>query len=337
MSDLDQFRDRLQAVIAERLGGPGEIKGLTRLTGGATRITWSLDALIGDAVQSLIFQQVLDRRLRPGDPIGRLARVSGDRDAALMMAAGRRGVPVPRVRLILSPDDGLGSGFISDRMDGETLGGRINRDPRLELARARMAAQCGEILAAIHDTDASELSFLIKQDAAEQVAVYRDIWNSFDYPVPAVELGFEWAAAHIPGQQRTTLVHGDFRNGNFIVTEDGIRAVLDWELAHLGDPVEDLGWLMVKTWRFGGKLQVGGFGSREQLLESYERASGVHVSVEHALFWEAFGCLKWAVMCMIKGQSYLSDRRERTVEALAIGRRTQEPVYDFLNLVYPRG
>src|SRR5216684_277316 len=102
MSDLDQFRGRLQAVIAERLGAPGEINNLTRLTGGATRITWSLDAMIADAAQPLICQQALDRHLKPRDPIRGLARVFGDQDAMVMIAAGRQGVPVPRVRLILS-------------------------------------------------------------------------------------------------------------------------------------------------------------------------------------------------------------------------------------------
>jgi aminoglycoside phosphotransferase (APT) family kinase protein len=337
MSDLDQFCSRLQAVIAERLGPPAEIRNLIRRTGGATRTTWSFDALIGDRYEPLIVQQTAERRLESGSAIARMARISGDHDGMLMIAAGRCGVPVPRVRLVFSAADGLGTGFVTDRIEGETLGHRINRDPRFAIARSSMAAQCGQILAAIHNIDPSGLPFLIQQDAAAQVAAYRDIWDSFDHPVPAMELGFKWAAAHMPRQTQTTLVHGDFRNGNFIVGEEGIRAVLDWELAHLGDPMEDLGWLAVKSWRFGGELPVGGFGGREQLLESYQRASGVQVSAEHLMFWEAFGCLKWAVMCMIKGQSYLNDEGERTVEALAIGRRMEEPLYDFLNMIYGRG
>ncbi|MGH9823078.1 MAG: phosphotransferase family protein [Blastocatellia bacterium] len=337
MNFSDEFRERLGWIIAERLGPPGEVRNLRRLTGGATRITWSLDALIGDRVEPLILQQTSARQLSPDDPISRMARIQGDSDARLMIDAARSGVPVSHVRLILGPDDGLGVGFITDRIEGETIGRRVIKDPNLAGARSKMASQCGQILTAIHSMDTKGIGFLVRQDAMDSVAAYRDIWNSFDCPVPAMEFGFKWATAHIPKNAASTLVHGDFRNGNFIVGPDGIRAVLDWELAHIGDPMEDLGWLLIKTWRFGGALPVGGFGSREELFESYERSSGNSVSPEHVMFWEAFGCLKWAVMCMIKAKSYKRDERERTVEALAIGRRMEEPLYDFLNLTYPRG
>src|SRR5262249_19879498 len=177
------------------------------------------------------------------------------------------------VRLVLTPNDGLGLGFITDRIQGETIGQRINKDPGLASARAAMARQCGQILAAIHSMDINGSRFLARHDAAAQVAAYRAIWESFEHPVPAMELGLKWASMHVPRNTQVTVVHGDFRNGNFVVGPDGIRAVLDWELAHLGDPIEDLGWLLVKTWRFGGALPVGGFGRREDLLESYQRAT----------------------------------------------------------------
>jgi len=336
MSPPVELRKSLSSIIADRLGPSGEILAMTRLTGGATRTTWSLDVRIGDKVEPLILQQTHAREITPGDPINLMARVHCDSEACLMAQARGAGIQVPAVRLILQPEDGLGAGFITDRIPGETIGRRINRDPALAGARRLLPRQCGEILAAIHGMDIDGLPFLARHDAAAQVAAYRAIWDSFDHPVPAMELGLKWASAHVPTHPRMTVVHGDFRNGNFIVGPDGIRAVLDWELSHLGDPIEDLGWLLVKTWRFGGALPVGGFGRREDLLESYERATGIRVPVDHLIFWEAFGCLKWAVMCMIKGQSYLRDRRERTVEALAIGRRTEEPLYDFLNLIYSR-
>src|SRR5262249_48705791 len=264
----DDLRRRLPSILADRLGPPGEIRAMTRLTGGATRITWSLDALIGDKVEPLVLQQTFEKDLKPDNPISLMARIEGDSEARLMVEAASRGVPVPRVRLVLKPDDGLGVGFITDRIQGETIGRRINREPDLAAARGTMARQCGQILAAIHGMDANGPQFLVQQDAAAQVAAYGAIWESFDHPVPAMELGLKWASAHVPRSTKVAVVHGDFRNGNFIVGPDGIRAVLDWELAHLGDPIEDLGWLLVKTWRFGGALPVGGFGRREDLLES---------------------------------------------------------------------
>jgi aminoglycoside phosphotransferase (APT) family kinase protein len=341
MSTAKEFGSRLQTVIAHHLGPPGEISNLARLTGGATRVTWSFDALIADLIQPLILQQCPARQRNNDQPVERMARVVGGMDAALMQEAERAGVPAPRVRLILEEEDGLGPGFITDRIEGETIGGRIVRSETFAAARDSMTRQCGEILARIHRMDASRHTFLVEHGAADQVSTYRDIWDRFDHPHPAMDLGFRWAAEHLPAAAPLCLVHGDFRNGNFVVGADGIRAVLDWELAHVGDPMEDLGWLCMRTWRFGGEGIVGGFGRREDLFESYEQAGGMPVDPERVRFWEAFGCLKWAVMCMIKGQGYLGDRDRgggvRSVEALAIGRRVSEPIYDFLNLVYSLG
>jgi aminoglycoside phosphotransferase (APT) family kinase protein len=341
MSIAEEFGSRLQTVIARHLGPPGEISNLTRLTGGATRVTWAFDARIGDKLQPLILQQCPARQRNNDEPVERMARVVGGLDALLMQEAEQACVPAPRVRLSLEEEDGLGPGFITDRIEGETIGGRIVRSETLAAARGSMARQCGEILARIHRMDASRHSFLIEHTAAQQVSTYRDIWDRFDHPHPAIELGFRWAFEHLPAPVPLVLVHGDFRNGNFVVGADGIRAVLDWELAHVGDPMEDLGWLCMRTWRFGGEGIVGGFGRREDLFESYEQAGGMPVDPERVRFWEAFGCLKWAVMCMIKGQGYLGDRDRggdvRSVEALAIGRRVSEPIYDFLNLVYLLG
>jgi aminoglycoside phosphotransferase (APT) family kinase protein len=130
------------------------------------------------------------------------------------------------------------------------------------------------------------------------------------------------------------VVHGDFRNGNLIVGRDGIRAVLDWELAHLGDPMEDLGWLCVKSWRFGQPLPVGGFGAYAQLLDAYERASGRPVDRVALRWWETLGTLKWGIMCIMQAATHTSGA-VRSVELAAIGRRVCEQEWDLLALVAP--
>src|SRR5207302_6037068 len=109
----------------------------------------------------------------------------------------------------------------------------------------------------------------------DQVARYRDILDQFDEPHPAFELGFRWLEANRPPSTRTSIVHGDFRLGNLIVGPDGLRAVLDWEIAHLGAPMEDRGGLGVQAWRFGAKRPVGGFGDYDDLFAAYRGAAGV--------------------------------------------------------------
>ena len=131
------------------------------------------------------------------------------------------------------------------------------------------------------------------------------------------------------------MVHGDFRTGNFIAGPDGIRAVLDWEIAHVGDPVEDLGYLCMRTWRFGGAAPVGGFGQRAELYAAYEVASGFAVDPQQVRFWEVLGSMRWAFGCVRRAFSY-RGQGARQLELAAIGRRLEEPVYDILNTIEGR-
>jgi aminoglycoside phosphotransferase (APT) family kinase protein len=331
MTGRDAFQQRLEAAVRRHLGPPGEVRALVRLTGGATKATWSFDAVVGTDTLPLILQQSFPERLDAA-PERVTPTVHGARDAALLKAVRAAGVPAPRVRIVLAPADDLGEGTVTERVAGETLGRKINTDARFAAARPKLATQCGSILAAIHRIDPTGLDFLVEQTAHDQLAAYRALADAHDHPVPAIELGLRWVADNLPEPPRTCVVHGDFRNGNLIVGEDGVRCVLDWELAHVGDPMLDLGWLCVKTWRFGGALPVGGFGHRDDLFLAYERAGGASVDPAHVRFWEAFGCIKWALMCMHKGLAYLHGARGN-VEAVAIGRRIEEPLLDFLDLI----
>jgi aminoglycoside phosphotransferase (APT) family kinase protein len=330
MTERQALQDKLEAAVRRHLGAPGEVRELVRLTGGATKATWSFDAVVGTGTIPLILQQAPPARVDSAPE--RIPLVHGAQETALLQAALRAGVPAPRVRIVLGPDDELGEATVTERVAGETLGRKINTDARFAAVRPTLAAQCGSILASIHGIDATGLDFLVEQTAQHQLAAYRTLADTYDHPLPAIELGLRWVAENLPKSPRTCVVHGDFRNGNLIVGDDGVRCVLDWELAHIGDPMLDLGWLCVKTWRFGGPLPVGGFGHRDDLFLAYERAGGGSADPAHVRFWEAFGCVKWAVMCMHKGLGEVPETR-RSVEAVAIGRRIEEPLLDFLDLI----
>jgi aminoglycoside phosphotransferase (APT) family kinase protein len=264
---------------------------------------------------------------------GIVPQITPTEQARLMIAAARVGAPAPPVVAILEPADALGEGYITERVAGETLGARIVRDERYAAARSVMARQCGEILAAIHRIDFAAAPFLMRQEAAEHVAAHRRIVDNYNFRLPALDLALRWAAENVPRNQRHAVLHGDFRMGNMIVGEEGIRCVLDWELAQTGDPMQDLGWLCIRTWRFGGAGPVGGFGSREDLFTAYERASGHPVDPGHVRFWEAFGNVKWAVDCLLLGTRGVG---EVGIERSAIGRRIEEPLWDFFNLIERR-
>ena len=151
------------------------------------------------------------------------------------------------------------------------------------------------------------------------------------------DLALRWLAAHDPGPPaEVTLVHGDFRHGNLIIGPDGVRAVLDWELAHLGDPMEDLGWICVNSWRFGEiDKPVGGFGSREELFAGYEE-TGRTVERSRVKFWEVMGTLRWGVMCCGMMQRFRTGP-DHSMERAMIGRRASETEIDLLRLLAPRG
>ena len=141
-------------------------------------------------------------------------------------------------------------------------------------ARPILARQLGRVIAGIHGLPAAKLPKLREMSATKEIADLEREYRSFGWPRPVFELALRWLRERDPGPSKeVTLVHGDFRHGNLIIGPDGVRAVLDWELAHFGDPMEDLGWICVNSWRFGEiDKPVGGFGSREELFAGYEEA-----------------------------------------------------------------
>jgi aminoglycoside phosphotransferase (APT) family kinase protein len=316
--------ERLAAALGRVLGPGLHVEGLRRVSGGASRETWLFDVL--DANKA---RHGLVLRRDPGAHGGQTDRAT---EYALLAATFAAGVAVPRPRLLLEEADGLGAGFVMDRIEGETIPRRILRDAGYESARPLLAAQCGTIAAAIHATDTATLPELAVLDAAAQLDQYRSLLDVLGEPHPALELGLRWLAERVPPPPPAPkLVHGDFRNGNIVVGTDGVRAVLDWELAHLGDPAEDLGWLCVRSWRFGiDDRVVGGFGDLRELLDGYRVAGADPPTPEVVHFWMTFGTLKWGAMTVLQAFAHLQGA-VRSVELATLGRRVVEMEWDLLD------
>jgi aminoglycoside phosphotransferase (APT) family kinase protein len=317
--------DALQPALTAALADPSlEVAELHRLSGGASRETWGFTLAGSDGTgRALVLQ-----RERPGG-----VRTGGGMavEADLIRSAGARGVPVPEV-LAAGDDDGLGAPWlVAARLDGETIPRRILRDDALADARAGLAAALGTAAAGIHGIPLDEVGSLDHQD---QVVQFRDLLDLLGEPHPAFELGLRWLEANRPPEGPVGVVHGDLRMGNLIVGPDGLRAVLDWELAHLGDGREDLGWLCVRSWRFGGSLPAAGVGTREALCEAYTAAGGRPVEPDDLRWWEALATLKWGVMCIVQAATHLNGLT-RSVELAAIGRRVAETEHDLLELISP--
>jgi len=316
VTGLDLVADvagRLRAVLNE------PIHDLERLSGGASRETWGFRA----GERPLILRR--DPPGRAGD-FGSMAL-----EAAAIRAAAAAGLAVPDV---IAVDDGehLGTaGLVMARVEGETVARRILRDDAFADARAALIAQLAGFMAGLHRIDVERVPGLAEPDA---LAYLDEMYAEADDVSPTFDTAFRWLRRHQPPATGRAVVHGDLRLGNVIVGPDGLRAVIDWELVHIGDPVEDLAWACVKAWRFGAAAEAAGVGTVEELLTAYEAAGGHPVDRKTFDWWLVEKTLQWGVMCMKQAAVHLAGQ-DRSVELAAIGRRAAEVEWDLLDLLAP--
>jgi aminoglycoside phosphotransferase (APT) family kinase protein len=330
---IDQ--DKLEAVLKWRLkGGCGKLEACERLSHGASRETYKLRVSTGGKERTLAL------RRSPDDGKSALGQGPGlDVEARLFQAARAAGVPGPEVLIVLKREDDLGVGFVMDWIEGETLGAKIARGTEFFDIRRRLARQCGEILGKLHkiDVNTTGLNRVLEEFTPEHaVRKTHAAYLEFETPQPMIDFTAKWLLANLPDERPPALVHSDFRNGNLIVDPaKGVVAVLDWELAHIGDPMRDLGWITTRSWRFGvPEMPVGGFGDYDDLFAGYESVYGKKVDREAIRFWEVFGSFWWAVGTLSMAQSYRNGR-ETSVERPAIGRRSSECQIDCVNMLIP--
>lgn len=338
LSAAEQLAAVLRGRLAREYGRGTKIEGLVRLSGGASRETWSFDALKPDgARQPLILKRdPMDRQADKqfeGVPGGRLT-VGRLTEGRLFQLAGEAGVPMPKVPFFLHKDRRTTEGFFNHRLEGEALGRRILRDEAYARARPKLAFQVGHAAARLHGIDLDMLPPLRGLPAAEELLHYRAIMDSLRQPHAGFEYGFRWLRERLElAGDRHTLNHGDFRNGNILVDQTGLCGVLDWESAHLGNPNSDLGWMCVRSWRYGHHDKVvGGFGAVSEMLDGYEAGGGGRIDPEEVYFWQVFGTLRWGTICMIMAFTHI-DGEQRSLENAAIGRRAAETEHDLLQLL----
>ena len=339
-SEAEIVASVLASSCARHFGGTASIESLQRQSGGASRQTWSFDAVVAGRRHELILRRDPPTLGHSGGKTERERSVTIDRatEFRVLRAAHAAGVRAPQVLFELTPDDGLGEAYVMSRVGGTAIARKLLRDPPYEQARGRIASQLGEILACIHATDPTTLPPLARREAADHIAGLRRSLDLLDHPQPVFELALAWLDRRKPAPLAIPrLIHGDYRTGNYLADETGVTAILDWELAHLGDPMEDIGWLCVKSWRFGSvDKAAGGFGSREQLWAAYRHGGGEPVDPARAHWWEVFGTAHWGIICLNQAFKHLSGSI-RSMEHASIGRRAVETEIDLLQLLRSGG
>jgi len=329
------FEQKLARVLKQEIAGCRALKSCERLSGGASQETYRLIIDSDDGERSLAMRRASGAVFRGA--VGTGPGLAAE--AELFRLARAAGVPGPEIHYVLQPGDDLGDGFIMSWIDGEALGAKIVRDDALAEIRPKLAFQCGEILARIQSIDikSSPVSdSLPEMTPAEFVSNIWDTYKAFDTAQPMIDYVGCWLMENLPEVDKLSLVHNDFRNGNFIVSPTtGIVAVIDWEIAHIGDPMRDLGWLCSNSWRYGrSDLPVGGFGRREDLFAGHQSVTGRAVDPEHVRFWEVFATFWWAVGCLTMADIYRQGS-DTSVERPGIGRRSSECQIDAVNLLIP--
>lgn len=341
MHDAD-LTAALERSLGDHLGRGVKVSDLKLLAGGASRNIYGFSAHVDgeSAPRALV--------ARSDAAPGRI-RGTGVDEFALVSAVAEAGARVPRVysRGRFGGDGGT-EFYVMDRLGGEAIARKLHRDDRYASTRAQLPADLATSLARIHSVDPRDprLSSLRSDPAvaagtddgdfaAREIARYRELLAHAGggHPFPVLTLAARWLARSRPACERQALVHGDFRVGNVMFDERGLTGVLDWELAHLGDPLEDVGWLAVRAWRFGrDDLAIGGLCSRERFWELYGRESGRRVDPAAARYWEVFGNWKWAIICVMQCASHKAGPRP-DVELAAIGRRVAEVEWEILDLL----
>jgi aminoglycoside phosphotransferase (APT) family kinase protein len=314
---IAEMREALQPHLSAILGREVEVSDPVLLAGGASKEAWAVDA--GG-------ERLLVRRAAGG--VIHKHTLSLADEFEVLRAAHEAGVKVPRPYGYIADLEGR-EAFVMERLEGETIGRRIVRKDELAGARRALPAQMAEELAKIHAIPPSRLPFLGETRVEGMVEELDEVGE----PHPAIELGLWWLRENRPPARDSVVVHGDFRIGNLVVGDHGLVGVLDWEFAHVDDPVRDLAFSLVRAWRFGvPEKRLGGIGDVEPYLALYNELTGLDVRPEELDYWELAGNVAWAIGCLTQAQRHLTGQ-DRSVELAILGRLGVEVEYEICRLL----
>ncbi|MBO6521788.1 MAG: phosphotransferase family protein [Rhodospirillales bacterium] len=308
--DRDAIK-RLEVWLARQSGGRAQVRDLKQLSGGAIQENWalSLDLEGGDWPGSH------DLVLRKDAPSNVAVSHGRAEEFAILKHAHDAGATVPVPCVLCEDNDVLGTPFfIMHRAEGTAAGHKLVKMD----ANDALAEDLGRNLARIHTIkDTPDLAFVAKPDgpaAMSSVNEYRRHLDDLPGSHPALEWGLAWLEANAPSGDEIVFSHRDYRTGNYMVTDGKLTAILDWEFAGWSDPMEDIGWLTAKCWRFGANDRVcGGVGSLDALIRGYEAESGRTVDRPMVAYWQVMATMRWAVIALQQADRFVTGG-ERNLE-----------------------
>lgn len=320
MESSESDRSVLAAWLAQATdAATAEVTRMARLGGGAIQENWALDVVCRggrlDGPHALVLRT---------DAASRVA-VSWDRvqEYRILEVAFAAGVTAPEPVALCEDAAVFGRPFyLMRRVAGEARGFRLVRDPQVLARSDALAARLGKELAKLHRVVPPQpgLAFIPVPEgpaALARVAEYRAHLDDMDSAECVLEWALAWLERHAPAAVPPRLLHADFRTGNYLVEAGELTAVLDWEFASWGDPLEDLGWMLGRYWRFGAyEREAGGIGSRAALLSGYEAEAGHAIDRAAIPYWEVMGTVRWAVIALMQAARHFAGSEQSLELAL---------------------
>jgi len=325
--------DGLEDYLVKLTGGPVEISDVRKLSGGAIQENWALDVSVEKGEWAGDHHLVM----RCDAASGVATSHSRAEEFALLKAAHDADVMVPVPCILCDDERVLGRRFfLMHRVEGVAAGHRLVR----QADAPELAYELGLNLARIHSLKPprDDLAFLgapPENPASAAIEMYRSYLDQLDAPHPAIEWGLRWLEKNAPEAADAVLCHRDYRTGNYMVEGGHLSAVLDWEFAGWSDPLEDLGWLCAKCWRFGANdREAGGIGSREDFYQGYETASAHGIDRNAIYYWEVMAHVRWAVIACQQAARHVSGE-ERSLELALTAHVVPELELEILNMTEP--
>jgi aminoglycoside phosphotransferase (APT) family kinase protein len=295
--DTDWMAHHLARAMEEPLGGRVEVRSVERLKGGYSRRMWAFEAAVpGEAASAWILCT------DAADGVVGVDSLSRAREAALLRHLHRGGLPVPAIAASGTGPEPFGAPwFVMRRLPGTASVGPLLRDPEITARRPELGRQKAEILARIHRAT-------IPADALGPVPGPATIatdetrrWSRAmdqtpDAGTDTMRSALSWLGATTPTPPtRVCIVHGDYRTGNLLYDRSGITGVLDWEMAHPGDALEDVAWAQLASWRIGTGL-VGALLTDDEWIGAYQTASDRSVDHDDLRFWRVLTGVKMSLL-----------------------------------------
>jgi aminoglycoside phosphotransferase (APT) family kinase protein len=314
---LAEVGQRLAVYLSDRWDEPVSVSAIEQIPGGASRETYRVALEVDGKARGVILRR---------DPPSSLIDTERALEYQTYEAAYRAGVPVPEPLLLEEDPAVLDRPFslMAEVTGCQSAIANLAMPPFTEVRETiarRKWTLLGELARLdIHELGVTDFMEVPEHPARRELDYWANVIRTDALNVqPVAEAAIRWLERHLPSPSgRLCLVHGDYRSGNFLYNEAGeIPALLDWEMAHVGDPLEDLAWSLDPLWGWPEKTLAGGLLPRETAIGIWEETSGMTVDREAFRWWQVFASVKGLAIWISSTEDFVNGTTKEPILAVA--------------------